>query len=107
MSGKRASLDGPIRVSGEGHMLKAAAARPYPAASPFSGACPREESLARAIYAAGPPACENTGGWWAYSETRGVAVPRNCKRWQCPACRRFKRLSVLAALQDGLAQYHH
>jgi hypothetical protein len=59
--------------------------------------------LARCIAARPEPDCPNTGGWWAVSESSGLAIPRTCKRWDCDACRRFKRLSVLVALQHGLA----
>lgn len=59
--------------------------------------------LARCIAARPEPDCPNTNGWWAISESSGLAIPRTCKRWDCDACRRFKRLSVLVALQHGLA----
>lgn len=62
-------------------------------------------TTARAIHAAGEPDCKQTAGWWAVDRTRGLAVPRNCKRWNCPSCRRFKRLVVLVALQHGLAVF--
>jgi hypothetical protein len=50
---------------------------------------------ARAIARSPEPECLNTDGWWAVSEASGLAVPRLCKRWTCPACLRMKRAAVL------------
>ena len=47
----------------------------------------------------------NTNGWWLIGQRTGVAVPRTCKKWTCPACRRTKRLAALVALQHGLAVF--
>jgi hypothetical protein len=60
---------------------------------------------ARAIANAPEPECEATGGWWAINERTGRAAPRSCKKWSCEACRSFKRLAVLVALQHGLSTF--
>lgn len=67
----------------------------------------RGTAHALAIHAAGEPDCKQTRGWWAVDRSRGLAVPRNCKRWHCPTCRRFKRLVVLVALQHVFREAGH
>lgn len=94
MSGRLTSLDQPARASGRADKPKAAVDLDAVA-----------EARARSIAAAGTPACENTKGWWLIGERSGLAVPRTCKRWTCPACRRTKRLAALVALQHGLAVF--
>lgn len=61
-----------------------------------------ELHYARAIARAPEPECPSTDGWWAISDSSGLAVPRLCKRWTCPSCVRLKRAAALVSIQDGL-----
>ena len=101
------SLDKASRVSGEPYMPKAARDEEWDfdvESEEVREA--RARWLAHAISRAPDPSCEAAGGWWIVNSRTGRALPRNCKRWACPSCRRYKRLAVLVALQHGLAVFH-
>src|SRR5689334_14387072 len=101
MAHRQPSLDEATTAQrAELHMPKAAL-EVKPLLDPVLG-----RGIAKAIAQAAEPDCENTDGWWVVNAATGVAVPRSCKRWQCPACRQFKRLAVLVALQHGLAEFN-